>query len=845
MIRLTEAEIAQFSQMRDQAANGTTRYWQIYESLADLMIVKGVSPTDSSFLWLRGATEANADRGSFAALIRTYTETQYQLRYGTSIPTGKMQEASDAVAKNLLADLLGDNDQEGLVNRWPKGQVPDIGRIAFADARAVGAVLFNRDLNDTAAELQQNSAWSGSLLFSLLGSNQTGRLVSTGSGTSIDTLNDIRDVLYAAMAYKAGLQAGAATWATSTPAQQSKDATIAGATVTAYLSGDQSASSLAATLGNGATGVVGQAFKLIADIGAPKFLDMLSGAAVGKSQLGNTTAANFAERANTFFSAYGTSLQTIGAQLLPTDAAALASKARTDVNARAALAALSVVSVQVSTTTADQFSLYNPSTGQGNITNEWITDRAAFTKAVYQQAQGLGGIVPGSQNIRYFDAASNTEVLVGAGSAQRIQMLFGDDGTNTLSGQGFADRLYGGAGDDTLDGLGGSDYLEGGTGVDTYQFNSGFGKDVVSDADGQGVITIDGQALGTFSGAGSGGYASSLGAGQYAGLALVKDNSSSTGYKAVIIKGTDGANTITINNFDKTRAEGSEGYLGIKIDPTRRVALQEGGGTSFWSSVGAEISSLAGQASQIAEGAGRTFTVYLNQGAKAGETLALSVADLANKGIKAILGDTTVDADGATITLMEGQTQVSFAIVQDGELDADALGALSVTYTAQSGEETESNTWGLDLQDAGETDSTVNGDITAHTETNTGSPITRINTEGEPVTVVDTDEQYFTTDSQGNLTVDPNGTFVADNTLYGSQNNDTLNGQTGNDLIAAGAGNRLRKLTRKLTIYKNLFSRHKIRSKWASSPRRCSFIRYKKRSKFDQANALSWARTGQ
>ena len=78
------------------------------------------------------------------------------------MPAGKMQEASNEIAKRLLSDLVGDNPLE-----WPKGQVPDIARIALADARAVGAVLFNGDLNDTAAELQQNSAWSGSLLFTV------------------------------------------------------------------------------------------------------------------------------------------------------------------------------------------------------------------------------------------------------------------------------------------------------------------------------------------------------------------------------------------------------------------------------------------------------------------------------------------------------------------------------------------------------------------------------------------------------------------------------------------------------------------------------------------------------
>jgi hypothetical protein len=65
-------------------------------------------------------------------LIRTYTATQYKLRYGTATPDGEMQKTSNAVAENLLKDLLGENDVPGQFNRWPKGKVPDTARIAEA-----------------------------------------------------------------------------------------------------------------------------------------------------------------------------------------------------------------------------------------------------------------------------------------------------------------------------------------------------------------------------------------------------------------------------------------------------------------------------------------------------------------------------------------------------------------------------------------------------------------------------------------------------------------------------------------------------------------------------------------
>jgi Ca2+-binding RTX toxin-like protein len=162
---------------------------------------------------------------------------------------------------------------------------------------------------------------------------------------------------------------------------------------------------------------------------------------------------------------------------------------------------------------AANFTLYDADTKQGNITPDWITDRASFVAKFYEQQQrgsGGGGIVPGSINSRYFDVASNTEVLIGAGATnnQRVQYLFGGDNADALEGKGFADHLYGGTGADTLDGKGGNDYLEGGAGDDTltggagndflvggagtdsYQFDSNFGNDTITDSDGLGSIQI-------------------------------------------------------------------------------------------------------------------------------------------------------------------------------------------------------------------------------------------------------------------------------------------------------------------------------------------------------------------
>jgi hypothetical protein len=61
--------------------------------------------------------------------------------------------------------------------------------------------------------------------------------------------------------------------------------------------------------------------------------------------------------------------------------------------------------------------LYGDTTKQPAYSDNWYTDRAAMLQAlVTRNQQDIGGIVPGSQNLLYQDVASNTEVLVGAGS---------------------------------------------------------------------------------------------------------------------------------------------------------------------------------------------------------------------------------------------------------------------------------------------------------------------------------------------------------------------------------------------------------------------------------------------
>ncbi|RSO35342.1 hypothetical protein [Acinetobacter lactucae] len=111
LTKINQVHMDQIAAMRIQAANGQIGYWQIYQTLAILLQTDyGYEATNPTVLWLRGATEANAGRGSMSELIRVYSSTQAMLRYGETVSESKMQEASNEVAKNLLKNLLSEGD---------------------------------------------------------------------------------------------------------------------------------------------------------------------------------------------------------------------------------------------------------------------------------------------------------------------------------------------------------------------------------------------------------------------------------------------------------------------------------------------------------------------------------------------------------------------------------------------------------------------------------------------------------------------------------------------------------------------------------------------------------------
>jgi Ca2+-binding RTX toxin-like protein len=442
------------------------------------------------------------------------------------------------------------------------------------------------------------------------------------------------------------------------------------------------------------------------------------------------------------------------------------------------------------------------------FTDQWLADRSAMLGyVILANTSDITGpmSVAGAQGMHYEDIASGKVIDIGLVNdvIEKQQVLFGSDGNDVdgkLTGKSKDDRIYGGAGDDILDGQGGNDYLEGGSGTDTYRFSGSWGKDTIVDAGGQGRLMFDGQTLSKVEGTGDGRWRVEISPGVKLVLSLLKDSNSSTGEKLVITQEGSSDNSITVQHFDAVKARREEGYLGITFGDMQ-LAVNEAGmaptagqtGLNFWSSVTASLSNLLGKVSNLLEGTAKSFVVSLNQAAKAGDTLTLSVNGFA---AQAILGDSKVDANGAVITLAEGQTSVSFALEAVDSLSADVSGQLSVSYQGQ-GFSVTSNTWGLNVKDAGEASKTFIGDQRAKLWGVDIQPDPVVNEDGSV-----TQDVIAPGDSRYNTYAWSKTEWAADGTLTGgvvqadfndvttgTDENDKIQGLGGNDALDGGAGN--------------------------------------------------------
>lgn len=102
-----------------------------------------------------------------------------------------MQIASNEVARNAIKDILKTENNSLL---------PTLEQIAEKDATGVGDALF-KDAIPTDSAFLNNAAWSGTVLFTGLGSDQSWRLLGSGSSGELDAVSDLKDILFAFSAF--------------------------------------------------------------------------------------------------------------------------------------------------------------------------------------------------------------------------------------------------------------------------------------------------------------------------------------------------------------------------------------------------------------------------------------------------------------------------------------------------------------------------------------------------------------------------------------------------------------------------------------------------------------------
>jgi len=141
--------------------------------------------------------------------------------------------------------------------------------------------------------------------------------------------------------------------------------------------------------------------------------------------------------------------------------------------------------------TEGELDLYNPDTGTGTMTDEWIKTRATFlTFELLYRATGdtdgsfempLGLPVPILGDIQFVDymtgnADTPYELLVDGvdvGVIPTTQIIFGSTGDDTFLGGDADDSIFGGAGKDNIVGWKGADYIEGNAGDDILSGGDG------------------------------------------------------------------------------------------------------------------------------------------------------------------------------------------------------------------------------------------------------------------------------------------------------------------------------------------------------------------------------------
>ncbi|GAB6069162.1 hypothetical protein JCM30760_02590 [Thiomicrorhabdus hydrogeniphila] len=157
----------------------------------------------------------------------------------------------------------------------------------------------------------------------------------------------------------------------------------------------------------------------------------------------------------------------------------LVSLAQTNIAYRYALANLNPFAITGDDSLYDshnqngELDLYNPETGEGQLTDEYLTDRAEMLRTLIQfNIEGKDydeSISAGLINTTYSDLTEDFNLSAESNYSyfeDSKKVIFGSELGEDIQGGNQADKLYGMGGDDTISGGKGRDRIEGGYGKD-------------------------------------------------------------------------------------------------------------------------------------------------------------------------------------------------------------------------------------------------------------------------------------------------------------------------------------------------------------------------------------------
>lgn len=427
-------------------------YAYIRDQITPSILHPGVDTNVAS--WFSVGTDANAGIGAASVLIRSYTQRQGELR-GLHFTDDKVQQASNAVAMKAFQEIIDNN-----------GVLSNLKTIADNDATAIGETLYGNTALRTDSAFINNAAWSGNVLFSGLGEDQSWRLLGVKEDGAVNTVSDLKDVLFAYDAFFHALEDVVASgrlsdlleqflnfgpFSTSVTIKELISAFLSNATAQPYVT-------------------------MVANLTPENYLDALR-KIVDPNAAQDTSASNFVDRANDLFYGQNGLDSSLSVKLLDQiSPARLTELATNEIAFRYALKKLNpfaVFGVNYAVHNANgELDLYDPVTGQGEITEQYLTDRARFAVL---NAQALQTFEPNLfQSFDYFEDI-NTQTSFGI-PVFTDKFIFGGDGNDPIEGGVGNDHLYGGAGYDVINGNDGNDYLEGNGQNDILSGGSGNDK---------------------------------------------------------------------------------------------------------------------------------------------------------------------------------------------------------------------------------------------------------------------------------------------------------------------------------------------------------------------------------